>query len=276
MNSVIVVTLLAVVFSTSLMVAVFTFRLPVNAATGSTVSRKERFGLNAAKFLNSNTSEELQTKLNVVEKTYGGFFYERLLYSLIGLIFAFGFIYFLYSKIVLALIVSILGALAGWLLPKRQLDAEVESERYLMRQAVNVYEDLGSVAIAGGAEINSALRNAVNYGEGRSWMRLRTAARSSLNSESTFSLEIAKLAELYGLSELENLSNLLVVSETGGLAQASLEDMSNQQAKISAQEAIDEAEKNTSRMIISIGFLFISFVLFLLFIVLDGLTQIDL
>ncbi len=271
-----IVALLAALFAAGLCGLVVLPRQSEPLRIGSITVGDRRTQLGASLLpLASRNREALQRPLAIVSKSHELLVYEKFLYTI-----AFSALWLVLGALLFAnlwgpLAMAVAAGFLGWRLPEQKVKTEAENQRHAMRQAVTVYQELAAAAVAGGANTHAALTKAVDFGSGPQWVRLRSSVRTSLTSDKTLSEEIQSLANLYELAELENLATLLAVSEQGGVAQQSLEDMSTNQSKTAAQEALDVAEKNSSRLVIPIGLLFGSFALFMLFVVFDGLNQIN-
>jgi|GEM_PF-4727242 len=220
---------------------------------------------------------ELERDLELVGKDKNVMVYEQLIGSVVGVLAGALLTFLLISDTpFLGIILAALLGLYGWHAPKNTLIKNAEEQRVTMKQALVVYQELASAAVSGGQSIQSALRNAATYGEGKQWAEIRHAATVSMTSDKTFASHIRQLHDQYQINELETLANVIEVADSGGTSKTSLQDLAKQQSKKFAQEALDKSESNTAQLLIPTTLIFISFVLLLAFVVMDGLSQITL
>ena len=159
---------------------------------------------------------------------------------------------------------SLVGAVAGFVLPDLGIHAEAEARRRDFRHALGSFLDLVVIALAGGGGVETALGDAASVGEGWAFDELR------------HSLDAARLARDTPWSALERLGDELGVAELGELA-ASVGLAGAEGAKVRASlgakaaslrshqlaEAETTAQAATEKMSLPVVLLFAGFLCFI-------------
>jgi len=149
-------------------------------------------------------------------------------------------------------------------LPDLVLRSQASERRDSFRHALGSFLDLVVISLAGGAGVESALRDAAAIGRGWSFAQLRNALDSaSLTGETPWSA-LARLGEELGITDLAELSASVSLAGTeGARVRESLAVKANSLREHALAEAETEAQAGTERMAVPVVMLFIGFLIFI-------------
>jgi Flp pilus assembly protein TadB len=149
-------------------------------------------------------------------------------------------------------------------LPDLVLRSEAGERRDSFRHALGSFLDLVVISLAGGAGVESALRDAATIGRGWSFAQLRNALDSaSLTGETPWSA-LARLGDELGITDLAELSASVSLAGTeGARVRESLAVKANSLREHALAEAETEAQAGTERMAVPVVMLFIGFLIFI-------------
>jgi tight adherence protein C len=163
--------------------------------------------------------------------------------------------------------------LVGFLLPDRRLRAAADARRARLRYATGAVLNLVAINLAGGAEVEQALNNAVRLSPDWAFSLLRnTIRRAQLGGEKVWAA-LGRLGEEYGVDELVQLAqNVSLAGDEGARMREALIAMA---AAIGSRELTDaeiQANEASEHMVLPLTLLAAGFALFLLYPALMQLT----
>ena len=170
------------------------------------------------------------------------------------------------------LIAALVFATLGFLLPDWQVHAEVKRLRIGFRHALSAYLDLVGITLAGGAGVNSALRDAAAIGHGWAFVQIRRALDTARLTRTTPWATLRRLGEELGVSELAELAASVSLAGTeGAKVRASLAAKAAALRTHQITDAEADAQAATERMSLPVMVLFLGFLIFIGF---PALTQV--
>jgi len=186
--------------------------------------------------------------------------------ALIGLVFGLG---------PLALLLALLGAGAGFLLPELTLTGEAKEARKAFRHAYGAYLDLVNVMLAAGAGPEAALHSAADSGAGWVFGELRAALEAARRTRRSMSDALSALGTELDISELRELAaSIALLSNQGAKVRASLVAKADTLRAQQMSEAEAESESATERMTFPVVVLLLGFLFFIGFPAVARMTEI--
>lgn len=144
--------------------------------------------------------------------------------------------------------------------PDLTLHSEAEKRRRSFRHGLGSFLDLVVIGLAGGAGVESALRDAAAIGEGHSYAQLRRALDVTALTGETPWAALARLGEELGVAELAELASSVSLAGTEG---ARVRDSLAAKARSLRDHALASAEADaqsaTERMAFPVVLLFLGF-----------------
>jgi Flp pilus assembly protein TadB len=170
------------------------------------------------------------------------------------------------------IIVGLVLAAAGFVLPDLQARADAAKSRTAFRHALSAYLDLVRITLAGGAGIDSALHGAVAIGRGWAFTQIRRALDTARLTRTTPWATLRQLGEELGVTELAELAASVSLAGTeGAKVRTSLAAKAVALRTRQLTDAEADAQSATERMSLPVMALFLGF---LIFIAYPALTQV--
>jgi Flp pilus assembly protein TadB len=146
--------------------------------------------------------------------------------------------------------------------PDLAVRSEADERRKAFKHALGSFLDLVVISLAGGAGVESALRDAAGIGRGWAYAQLQRALEVTALTGETPWAALARLGEEVGVSELVELSATVSLAGTEG---ARVRDSLAVKATSLRQHALarseSEAESTTEKMALPIALLFLGFLI---------------
>lgn len=179
------------------------------------------------------------------------------------------------APVPLALPLWLAGGLAvlGWLLPDRRLRAAASARRASLRAATGALLNLVSINLAGGAEVEQALHNALRISHGWAFTLLRnTVRRAQLNREKLWDA-LGRLGQELDVDDLVQLAqNVSLAGDEGARMREAMIAMAASIGHRELAEAETQANEASEHMVLPLAVLAIGFTAFLLYPALIQLT----
>ena len=159
---------------------------------------------------------------------------------------------------------SLIGAVAGFVLPDLGIHADAGRRRRDFRHALSSFLDLVVVALAGGGGVETALGDAASVGAGWAFVYLRRALDQARLARETPWAALGRLGNELGVGELSELAASVSLAGTeGAKVRASLaaKAASLRTHELAEAETADQAA--TERMSLPVVLLFAGFLVFL-------------
>jgi Flp pilus assembly protein TadB len=170
--------------------------------------------------------------------------------------------------VVAALVLAVL----GFLTPHLQAHAEAKRRRVGFRHALSAYLDLVGITLAGGAGVDSALRDSVDIGGGWAFAQIRRALDTARLTRTTPWATLGRLGDELEVSELSELAASVSLAGTeGAKVRASLAAKASALRTHQITDTEADAQAATERMSLPVMVLFLAF---LIFIGYPALTQV--
>jgi hypothetical protein len=172
----------------------------------------------------------------------------------------------------LPLIAAILLGGLGFLVPDLQARTDAARRRADFRYGLSAYLDLVWITLAGGAGVDSALRDAATIGHGWAFTQLRRALATARLTRSTVWVTFRQLGEELDVAELSELAASVSLAGTeGAKVRASLAAKAAALRTHQLTEAESAAQSATERMSLPVMALFLGFLVFIGF---PAITQV--
>ena len=170
------------------------------------------------------------------------------------------------------LIAALMFATLGFLVPDVRVRAEAKRLRIGFRHALSAYLDLVGITLAGGAGVDSALRDAAAIGHGWAFARICRALDTARLTRTTPWATLRQLGEELGVSELAELAASISLAGTeGAKVRVSLAAKAAAVRTHQITDAEADTHAATERMSLPVMVLFLGFLIFIGF---PALTQI--
>ena len=246
---------------------------------GGVGSRLGAIGLGAMAVLRVGDRGSLDEKLRVLDKPMAKHAYEKMLAATFGAILP------LIVGVVLAAaameapvaaigLSSLALAVAGFFYPDLPLAEQVEERRRGFRHAFSAYLDLVTIALAGGAGIESALEGAAEAGDGWAFAEIRRALRRARLTRRTPWDAFDQLGTELGVNELRELAaSISLAGDHGARVKASLAAKADALRSAQAAELEVSAETRTEKMIVPVVVMVLGLVLFIGFGAVDAISD---
>lgn len=221
----------------------------------------------------------LQRKLRILGKPHAKHAYEKMLGAIAG-----AGLPLLLSAVLLAATVEVPVAVigfstlaltaGGFLYPDVPLDEQVEARRRGFRHAFSAYLDLVTIALAGGAGLESSLEGAAEAGDGWAFAEIRRALRRARLTRRTPWDAFAELGEELGVREVcELAASISLAGDHGARVKASLAAKADALRATQAAEIEANAEVRTEKMIVPVVVMVLGLVLFIGFGAVDAISD---
>ncbi len=234
----------------------------------SVESRLGAAGLSAMALLGVGDRSSLDEKLRVVDKPLVKHAYEKMLAAsfgamlplLVGVVLAAAAVEVPVAAIGLSAVAL---AVAGFFYPDLPLAEQVEERRRGFRHAFSAYLDLVTIALAGGAGIESALEGAAEAGDGWAFAEIRRVLRRARLTRHTPWDAFDQLGAELGVNELRELAaSISLAGDHGARVKASLAAKADALRGAQAAELEVSAETRTEKMIVPVVVMVLGLVLF--------------
>jgi tight adherence protein C len=160
----------------------------------------------------------------------------------------------------------------GFWLPHLRVRAEATRLRVGFRHALSAYLDLVGITLAGGAGVDSALRDSVAVGDGWAFAQIRRALDAARLTRITPWATLRQLGDELGVSELAELAASVSLAGTeGAKVRVSLAAKAAALRTHQITDAEADAQAATERMSLPVMVLFLGFLIFIGF---PALTQV--
>jgi tight adherence protein C len=146
--------------------------------------------------------------------------------------------------------------------PDLTLRSEAGERRDAFRHALGSFLDLVVISLAGGAGVESALRDAASIGQGWAFAQLRQALDVATLTGETPWAALTRLGDELGVPELAELSSSVSLAGTeGAKVRDSLAVKAASLREHALAEAESQAQASTERMALPVVMLFIGFLI---------------
>jgi tight adherence protein C len=164
-------------------------------------------------------------------------------------------------------------AVLGWLVPDRRLRAAAATRRASLRYAAGALLNLVAINLAGGAEVEQSLHNALRISHGWAFVLLRnTTRRAQLNREKVWDA-LGRLGHQFDVDDLTQLAqNISLAGDEGARMREALIAMAASIGQRELAEAETQANEASEHMVLPLAVLAIAFTAFLLYPALVQLT----
>lgn len=180
--------------------------------------------------------------------------------SALGLFVVFDALSMQVSKL-LALIILLSAAIAGFFLPDSRMRTNAKLRRQDFLHAFSSYLDLVNVLLAGGAGTETALIAAADAGDGWSFAEIRSALTRARSSRRSPWIELSTLGATYNIPELAEVAgSVQLAGEHGARIRLSLSARADSLRNRQMGEIEAQAQSATERMGIPMVMLFIAFI----------------
>jgi tight adherence protein C len=167
--------------------------------------------------------------------------------------------------------VALLLAAFFFFAPDIALRSEAAARRKSFKHALGSFLDLVVISLAGGAGVESALRDAANIGQGWAYAQLRNALEVTALTGETPWAALSRLGLEVGVSELVELSASISLAGTeGARVRESLAVKATSLRDHALAEAEAEAEATTEKMAMPVVLLFLGFLILIGYPALDA------
>jgi Flp pilus assembly protein TadB len=144
--------------------------------------------------------------------------------------------------------------------PDLTLKTEAAKRRRQFRHALGSFLDLVVISLAGGAGVESALRDAARVGQGSAYVRLRAALEAATLTGETPWASLGRLGNQLGVPELAELAASVSLAGTeGAKVRQSLAAKATSLRDHELAETEAESQSATERMAIPVVLLFLGF-----------------
>ena len=168
-------------------------------------------------------------------------------------------------------IAGLLLAVVFFFVPDLTLRSEAAERRKAFRHALSSFLDLVVISLAGGAGVESALRDAASIGEGWAFTQLRSALDVTMLTGETPWSALGRLGQELGVSELAELAASVSLAGTeGARVRESLAAKAKSLRDHELSEAEAEAQSATERMALPVVLLFLGFLILIGFPAVDA------
>jgi Flp pilus assembly protein TadB len=169
--------------------------------------------------------------------------------------------------------VGALLALLFFFLPDIAVRSEANDRRKQFRHALGSFLDLVVISLAGGAGVESSLRDAAAIGRGWAFAQLRNALDVTTLTGETPWAALARLGAEVGVEELSELAASISLAGTeGARVRDSLAMKATSLRDHAMAEAEAEAESTTEKMALPVVLLFLGFLILIGYPAVDAVT----
>jgi tight adherence protein C len=157
-------------------------------------------------------------------------------------------------------------ATIGWLLPDRRLRTAASARRASVRYAVGALLNLVAINLAGGAEVEQALHNALRISHGWAFTLLHnTVRRAQLNREKVWEA-LGRLGEELDVEDLIQLAQSVgLAGDEGARMREALIAMATAIGQRELADAETQANEASEHMVLPLAVLAVAFTLLLLY-----------
>jgi len=207
--------------------------------------------------------------LSVIEKPVERFYLDKVLFSVVGLMFVPATVAVLGVvgiglPVIVPVWVSLLLGVGGFFLPDVLIKGEAAERRRGFCHALSAFLELVRINLAGGAGVESALHDAVGVGQGWAFRRLReTLAVARLAGDTPWAALGRLGAELRIEELIELASSLVLAGNEGAKIRESLGAKADSIRRHEAALAETKAQQASERMSLPVGCLLMGFLIFL-------------
>jgi tight adherence protein C len=157
--------------------------------------------------------------------------------------------------------------------PDLSLRSQTEERRKTFKRALGSFLDLVVISLAGGAGVESALRDAAGVGRGWAFTQLRNALEVTALTGETPWAALARLGEEVGVTELVELSASVSLAGTeGARVRDSLAVKASSLRDHALAAAESEAQATTEKMALPLVLLFLGFLILIGYPALDAVV----
>ena len=244
---------------------------------GGVRSRLGTIGIGVMAALGLRRSQSLEEKLRALDKPMVRHAYEKMLAATVGASLPLLMAAVLAAAAVPVPIAAIGTAtfalcVAGFFYPDLPLAEQVEQRRRAFRHAFSAYLDLVTIALAGGAGIESALEGAAEAGDGWAFAEIRRALRRARLTRRTPWDAFNDLGAALGVHELQELAaSISLAGDHGARVKASLVAKADALRASQAAALEVDAESRTEKMIVPVVVMVLGLVLFIGFGAVDAI-----
>jgi tight adherence protein C len=165
-------------------------------------------------------------------------------------------------------------AVLFFFVPDLALRDEAAERRDAFKHALGSFLDLVVISLAGGAGVESALRDAAAIGRGWAFAQLHNALEvTALTGETPWAV-LGRLGSELGIPELEELSSSLSLAGTeGARVRESLGVKAGSLREHALAEAEAKAESSTEKMAVPVVLLFLGFLILIGYPAVDAILN---
>jgi len=166
------------------------------------------------------------------------------------------------TGVVLPTVFSVMAGFAFFFVPDLALRREAEARRVEFRHSLGSFLDLVVISLAGGAGVESALRDAAGIGRGWAYVQLRDALEVTALTGETPWAALARLGRRLGVEELSELAASVSLAGTeGARVRESLAVKASSLRSHALARAETEAQSSTETMAVPVVLLFVGFLI---------------
>ncbi|MGH9187266.1 MAG: type II secretion system F family protein, partial [Acidimicrobiales bacterium] len=177
-------------------------------------------------------------------------------------------------SLTLPLVASVLLGLLFFFVPDLSLRSQAEERREAFKHALGSFLDLVVISLAGGAGVESALRDAGGIGRGWAYGQIRNALDVTALTGETPWAALSRLGEEIGVPELMELSATVSLAGTeGARVRESLAVKASSLRDHALAESEAEAQSTTEKMALPVALLFLGFLILVGYPALDAVLS---
>ena len=162
---------------------------------------------------------------------------------------------------VVALGLTVVGALAGWGWARIDLRSDADRARRAFRHALASYLELVTILMAGGAGVETAMFDAVAAGTGSEFRHLRGALTAAQARREPPWTALGQLGARLGVPELEELEASMTLAGSGALVRDSLTAKAVGIRTKDLAQLESEAQARSETMVLPVALMFAGFLL---------------
>lgn len=172
-----------------------------------------------------------------------------------------------------ALMASVVGAIAGWFYALIDLRSDATKARREFVSSLASYLDLVAILMAGGAGVETALAEGARIGRGRGYRHLRAALSAAQARRRGPWQDFGELGRRVGVEELENIeASMALVSDEGARVRESLTTRAASMRERDLLEQEAQAHAKSETMVLPVAMMFAGFLLLIGYPALAGLS----
>lgn len=210
--------------------------------------------------------DSLEPDLRLVGRSLEQHLAQKVLLSLLGLalpaLVGVTWVMLLGIPVTVPAAIGLFLAVFFFFVPDLTLRSEAKERRTTFKHSLGSFLDLVVISLAGGAGVESALRDAANVGRGWAYSQLRNALEVTALTGETPWAALSRLGDELGVSELVELAASISLAGTeGARVRESLAVKASSLREHALADAEAEAESTTEKMAMPVVLLFLGFLI---------------